>query len=256
VQTLFITAAVIVAALYIFVPLAMWIGRTSIPSIHWELLDADTTIPHLAEAHFWKTTAFLSAQGFERAGARVKETMINGMANYAQLWRHSSTGETVHVATTLKDDGSTYSNSFVVFMHERENGGLVCTSNFRQLARVNLDPPGMSKLHLPSADLETVRAMHKQHCAQLGERLRPIRMRDGLTLCQALDAQTRTSALAQKRYRANGDALRITLWGAFYGIWINLWPLKGMYARRDRQWLYAVRGGGAEDPAKGEHRAA
>jgi hypothetical protein len=180
--------------------------------------------------------------------------MPNGMSNYAQLWRHNATGETVHVATTLKDDGAAYSNSFVVFMHERENGGLVCTSNFRSLARVNLDPPGMSKLHAPDADLETLRALHKGHCAQLGERMRPIRMRDGLTLCQALDAQTRTTAMAQKRYRASGDALRITLWGAFYGIWINLWPLKGMYARRDRDWLYVVRG--AENSANGEHRAA
>lgn len=254
-EALLLVVASIVAGLYVLAPLAMWLLRSSIPPIQWEILEQSAVVPQPADAHFWKTTTFLSAHGFDRVGARVKETMPNDMANYAQLWRNGSTGEAVHVATTLKHDGTAYQNSFVVFLHERENGGLVCTSNFQAPARINLDPPGMSKLHSPGADLTTMRALHAGHCALLGERMRPIRMRDALTFCQALDAALRTTALAKRRYRASGDTLRVTLWGAFYGIWINLPPFKAMYERRDRDWLYAARG--ADDSSKAqEHRAA
>jgi hypothetical protein len=244
-----------VAAFYILAPLALWVMRSGVPAIQWDVLEQDATVPHLAESHFWRTTAFLSANGFDRAGARVREAMPNGMSNFAQLWRNDGTGETAYVATTLKNGGEAYRNSFVVFLHERANGGLVATSNFQPPARTNLDPLGMSKLYAPGDDFAALRALHKGHCALVGESLRPIRMRDALTLCQALDASTRTVAMAQKRYRASGDALRITLWGAFYGVWINLPPLKNLYERHDRNRLYAARG--ADDSSiSQEHRAA
>jgi hypothetical protein len=215
----------------------LWFGGSRIPPT--QLDDADPSVPppQTTEAHFWKTTHFFSANGFEQLGRRVRESARNGLTSYKQLWRHAETGEVALVGAFHKEDDPAFANTFVAFMHDR-NGPLVTTSNFNAGARTLLDPPGTSRVTVPTQDLADLRALHRGHVAVYGPNIaRPLRVRDCISLCRQLDETTRKVALSQKRFRLQGDSLRVTLWGAIFGIWINLWPFKGKIDRREKVML-------------------
>lgn len=222
---------------YIVGPLMLWFSGSRIPPTQLDEADPTIALPQSAESHFWKTTHFFSANGFEQMGARVRESARNGLSSYKQLWRHNESGEVALVGAFHTEDDPAFSNTFVAFMHDR-SGAMVTTSNFNAGARTLLDPPGTSRVSVPTQDLTELRALHRGHVAVYGPNVaRPLRVRDCLTLCKQLDQATRTVALTQKRFRADGDSLRITLWGSIFGIWINLSPFKGKYERQDQLML-------------------
>lgn len=243
----------IILALFIFPyiagPLMLWFSGSRIPPTQLDEADPSVPLPQSAESHFWKTTHFFSANGFEQIGARIRESARSGLASYKQLWRHNESGEVALVGAFYKEDDPAFSNTFVAFMHER-NGALVTTSNFNAGARTLLDPPGTSRVTIPTQDLTELRALHRGHVAVYGPHIaRPLRVRDCRSLCQQLDQATRTVALTQKRFRMDGDSLRVTLWGAIFGIWINLWPFKRKYERREKIMLERVMAAGVASGA-------
>ena len=131
-------------------------------------------------------------------------------------------------------------------MHERANGAMLSTSNFNLGARSLLDPQGTSKLVVTMQDPADIRALHQAHLATYSnEKVRPLRVSDPYEFSRRLDAITRDVALTQKRFRRDGDSLRITAWGAVYGIWNNLPPLKGKHDRQERELLERVMRAGA-----------
>lgn len=158
------------------------------------------------------------------------------------------------VGAFVKADDPEYSNAFVAFMHERGNGAMVATTNFDSGARTLFNPPGASKLTVKTDDVTALRELHKGHIGLLGVGERPFRVVDGFTLCKKLDQVTREIALSKKHFRAEGDSLRITLWGAVAAIWINLPPFKGRYERQDQDLLDRVTAAQATSGA-GQSRA-
>jgi hypothetical protein len=231
---------------YIAGPVMLWFNGSRIPPTVTELADASRPLTQRADAHFWKTAHFFASNGFAQLGERVCESARTGLSGYKQAWRHESTGEVALVGAFLKDDDADFCNTFVAFIHGRRNGAMVMTSNFDAGARTQLEDPNASRLAVPVQDLLTLRALHEAHVSFLdGQDVCPLRVRDGLTLCKLLDDATRTVALSRKRFRMEGDTLRITLRGAFVGIWINLPPLKQMYEREQRELLHRIMGADA-----------
>ena len=229
---------------YIAGPLLLWFSGSRIPPTQVDEADPSMPLPQSAESHFWKTTHFFSANGFDQMGARVRESARNGLSSFKQLWRHPESGEVALVGAFHKDDDPAFANTFVAFMNDR-GGALVTTSNFNAGARTLLDPRGTSRVTVPTQDLHELRALHRGHVAVYGPNVaRPLRVKDCMTLCKQLDEATRTVALSQKRFRVDGDSLRVTLWGALFGIWINLWPFKGKYEQREKIMLERVMAAG------------
>ena len=235
-----IIALVAVVLPYIAGPLLLWVNGSRIPPTKLEQADPEATLTQTAEAHFWKTTHFFASNGFEKLGGRVRESNQSQLAGYKQIWRHGDTGEVALVGAFVKADDPEYGNAFVAFMHERGNGAMVSTTNFDAGARTLFNPPGASKLTIKTQDVAALRELHKSHVRMLGGGARPFRVRDGFALCNQLDNTTRTIALSKKHFRAEGDSLRITLWGAVAAIWVNLPPLKGRYEQQDRDLLDRV----------------
>lgn len=234
---------------YIAGPLLLWFSGSRIPPTQFDEADPSLPLPQSTEAHFWKTTHFFSANGFDQLGVRVRESARNGLSSYKQLWRNAESGEVALVGAFHKEDDPAFTNTFVAFMHDR-NSALVTTSNFNAGARTLLDRPGTSRVTVPTQDLTELRALHRGHVAVYGPNIaRPLRVRDCLTLCKQLDDATRQVALSQKRFRLQGDALRVTLYGAFFGIWINLWPFKTKFERRDKVMLERVLAAGVASGA-------
>jgi len=242
---------------YVAGPLLLWISGSRIPPTHVDVVEATAAMPKQAESHFWKTTHFFAANGFERAGDRVRESNHSGLAAYKQLWRNPETGEAALVGVFVKESDAEFSNTFVAFMHECGDDALLSTSNFNPGARTLLDPAGTSKVVVASQDLAELRALHNAHVAEhTGSAVRPLRVRDALTLCQQLEAASRATALVKKRFRNDGDSLRITLWGAVSSIWINLPPLKGRYDQQEREAVERLRLANAASPHNRHSRAA
>lgn len=235
-----IIALVVVVFPYIAGPLLLWMNGSRIAPTNLEEADSEATLTANAESHFWKTTYFFASNGFEKLGNRVRESSRSQLAGYKQVWRHGETGEVALVGAFVKTDDPEYGNAFVAFMHERANGAMVATTNFDAGARTLFTPPGASKLTVKTQDIAALRELHMAHVRMFGDGERLYRVRDGFTLCKQLDNTTRAIALSKKHFRAEGDSLRITLWGAVAAIWINLPPLKGRYERRDRDLLDRV----------------
>jgi hypothetical protein len=245
-MAILLTVAIIAAIPYIVGPLLLWLNGSRMLPTDLEPADPSRALPTAAESHFWKTTHYFGSNGFDKVGDRIRESARNGLAFYKQLWRHGQSGEVALVGAILKDSDPAYCNAFVALIHERDNGALISTSNFNVGARVVLDPPGTSKVVVPYQDPSVLRSLHQAHLAALaGESIRPLRVRDPYAFSKQLDAATRETGLLQRRFRPDGDALRVTLWGAFFGIWVNLPPLKGMYERRERELLDRVLRAGA-----------
>ncbi len=234
---------------YIVGPLLLWFSGSRIPPTQLDEADPSMALAQSAESHFWKTTHFFSANGFDQIGARVRESARNGLSGFKQLWRHAESGEVALVGVFHKEDDPAFANTFVAFLHDR-NGALVTTSNFNAGARTLLDPPGTSRVTVQTQDLSELRALHRGHVAVYGPNIaRPLRVRDCMTLCKQLEEATRTVALSQKRFRVQGDSLRVTLYGAIFGIWINLWPFKRKYERREKIMLERVMAAGVASGA-------
>lgn len=235
-----IVVLVVVVFPYVAGPLLLWMNGSRIPPTNLEEVDPEATLTTNAESHFWKTTYFFASNGFEKLGSRVRESNRSQLAGYKQVWRHAETGEVALVGAFVKGDDPEYGNAFVAFMHERGNGAMVSTTNFDAGARTLFNPPGASKLTIKTQDVAALRELHRAHVGMFGDGKHPFRVRDGFTLCKQLDSTTRMIALSKKHFRAEGDSLRITLWGAVAAIWINLPPLKGRYERQDRDLLDRV----------------
>ncbi|HEY7567287.1 MAG TPA: hypothetical protein VH762_06930 [Gemmatimonadaceae bacterium] len=243
----------IILALFVFPyiagPLLLWFSGSRIPPTQLDEADPSIALPQSAESHFWKTTHFFSANGFEQIGARVRESARNGLSSFKQLWRHAETGEVALVGAFHKEDDPSFANTFVAFMHDR-SGAMVTTSNFNAGARTLLDPPFTSRVTVPTQDVSELRALHRGHVAVYGPNIaRPLRVRDCMTLCKQLEEATRAVALSQKRFRVEGDSLRVTFYGAIFGIWINLWPFKSKYERREKIMLERVMAAGVASGA-------
>ncbi len=243
---------------YVAGPVLLWTNGSRIPPTNVEAVDSNGALPKQAESHFWKTTHFFAANGFERAGDRVRESNRAGLGSYKQLWRNPETGEAALVGAFVKENDDQFSNTFVAFLDECGDDGFVSTTNFNPGARTLLDPAGSSKVVVPLQDLAELRALHKAHVAEhVGSTVRPLRVRDALTLCKQFESATRTVALAKRHFRHEGDTLRITLWGAVANIYINLPPLKWKYEQRQRDVLERLTiAGGDSQRFKASSRAA
>jgi hypothetical protein len=242
---------------YVAGPLFLWFSGSRIPPTNVDVVAATAPMPMQAESHFWKTTHFFAANGFERAGDRVRERNRSGLAAYKQLWRNLETGETALVGAFVKESDAEFSNTFVAFMHEYGDDALLSTSNFNPGARTLLDPAGTSKVVVASQDIAELRALHNAHVAEHGASgVRPLRARDALALSKQLEAASRATALAKKRFRKDGDSLRITFWGAVSSIWINLPPLKGKYDQQEREAVERLRLASATSAHNRQSRAA
>ena len=236
-------AIVGVAVLFPYVagPVLLWLGGSRLPPTVMEAADPAVHLPSKAESLFWKTTHFFSSNGFQQLGERVRESASNGMSAFKQVWRNAETGEVALVGAFLNEKDDTFCNTFVAFMHDRGNGSMVITSNFDPGARTLLDPPGTSKVAVATQDVAELRVLHSAHLAIHGnQNARPLRVRDGFALCSQLDSASREHALKTKRFRSEGDTLRITMWGALFGIWINLPPFKNMLERQEHRLLEQV----------------
>ncbi len=238
-QTVLLIAVIVIAFPYVAGPILLWLNGSRVPPTIMEEADP-SSLPFAAESHIWKTTHFFAANGFDKHGAPVRESANNGLASYKQLWRHNETGEMALVGTFTKESDASFCNTFVAFLHERANGALVITSNFDPGARTLLDPPGTSRLSVRSQDCADLRALHRGHVALQAGDTQPLRVRDGFELCERIEQSTRQVAVATGRFRPEregSETLRVTMWGAIFGIWINLPPLKGKYDRADRELL-------------------
>jgi hypothetical protein len=227
---------------YIAGPLLLWMSGSRIPPTFFEALDSNAALPKQVEPHFWKTTHFFAANGFERAGERVRESNRTGLAAYKQLWRNPETGEAGLVGAFVKVNDAQFSNTFVAFIHECGDDGFVATTNFNPGARTLLDPVGSSKIAVATQDLAELRTLHEAHAAQhFASAVRPLRVRDGLSLCKQMETITNNMAVATKRWRHDGDTFRITLWGAVSSIYVNLPPLKWKYEQREQEMVERLR---------------
>ena len=139
-----------------------------IPRTQLEEADPAASLPPKVESHFWKTTHFFSSNRFEMLGKRVREGNGSALAGYKQVWRNGETGEVALVGAFVKADDPEYCNVFVAFMHERENGAMVSTTNFDAGVRMLFNPPGASKLTIKTHDVAALRELHKAHIGLLG----------------------------------------------------------------------------------------
>ncbi|MEW5917815.1 MAG: hypothetical protein AB1762_15545, partial [Gemmatimonadota bacterium] len=98
---LFVAIAV-VAGFYVVAPLVLWINGSRITQVQREQLSDNTTVPPRAEAYLLKTTPFFFSNGFEKLGARVQESMPNGLRGYKQIWHHPTTKEVALAGVHLR----------------------------------------------------------------------------------------------------------------------------------------------------------
>lgn len=249
---------IVVALPYVAGPILLWINGSRMYPLNLTSADPAQPLPTKTAAHFWKTTHYFSSNGFEMFGERQTESAPNGLGIYKQMWRHARTAEFAIVGTIVKQNDPEFCNAFVAFLHERESGVFIITTNFNVGARAFLDQPGTSKIVVSYQDPADLRALHQGHLAlHNNESVRPVRAKDAVELSRHMDTVTRHIALSQKRFRPDGDTLRITAWGAFFGIWANLPPFKGKYDKAERQLLAdAIRAGEAAGLAMPQQRAA
>jgi hypothetical protein len=246
-QIVLLIVLLIIVLPYVAGPILLWVNGSRMYPLNLVSADPAKPLPTKAAAHFWKTTHYFSSNGFEMFGERQLESAPNGLAMYKQMWRHPRTAEFALVGAITKQNDPEFCNAFAAFLHERASGAFIITTNFNVGARAFLDQPGTSKIVVSHQDPADLRALHQGHVAVYNsEAVRPVRAKDAEALSRQMDATTRHVALSRKRFRAEGESLRITARGALFSIWANLPPFKGKFDKADNRLLAAAFRAGAE----------